>query len=295
MRYFVAVAENLSFSRAARQLHMATSPLSQRVRDLERELGVGLFERDSHTVRLTGHGSALLPIAKDVLGRFDDIPWRLRRESGDQPRTVFLGLPPGLHPRLRERLKEFDERCWPDYEIKRWPGGSAELVAAVQRGELAVAFAHLPVHAEGIEVRRLMSEPLGAVLPAAEFGGRESVSLSELLDHAYVRPASGMVPTYFDQIEVRLSAAGIKKRIDLNTGDYGSISEIVANGSAFGISMLDPESSMQKYRSEATTIIPFSEFSPELETGLVWRSDRTQEGSDLHALAVAAREVFCAT
>ena len=78
LRYFVAVAENLSFSKAARQLHMATSPLSQRVRDLERELGTALFERDSHHVGLTAAGAALLPIAKDVLGRFDDIPWRLR-------------------------------------------------------------------------------------------------------------------------------------------------------------------------------------------------------------------------
>ncbi|MGI8311510.1 LysR family transcriptional regulator [Saccharopolyspora hattusasensis] len=72
LRYFVAVAENLSFSTAARQLHMATSVLSQRVRDLERNLGAVLLEQDSHHVQLTNAGTALLPIAKDVLGRFDD-------------------------------------------------------------------------------------------------------------------------------------------------------------------------------------------------------------------------------
>lgn len=284
LRYFVAVAENLSFSRAARQLHMATSPLSQRVRDLERELGTALFDRDSHTVRLTGSGAALLPIAKDVLGRFDDIPWRLRQESGPEHHTVFAGIPPGLHPRLRDELKELEQRCAPRYELKRWPGGSSDLIGAVQRGELAIALVHLPTHAEGISVREVLREPLGAVLPAAEFGSHESVSLSELVDYSYVRPAHGMVPTYFDQLEVRLSAAGIKKRIDLTTGDYGSSAEIVANESAFAISMLDPDSSMQKYRDESNIVLPFNDFDPVLPTGLIWRADRAKEGGDLHEL-----------
>lgn len=70
LRYFAAVAENPSFSKVARQLHMATSPLSQRMRDLERELGPTMFDRDSHRARLTDAGAALLPTAKDVLGRF---------------------------------------------------------------------------------------------------------------------------------------------------------------------------------------------------------------------------------
>nr|WP_246869210.1 LysR family transcriptional regulator [Saccharopolyspora sp. ASAGF58] len=82
LRYFVAVAENLSFATAARQLHMATSPLSQRVRDLERDVGAVLFERDSHHVQLADAGAAPLPIAKDVLGRFADIPWRLHEAGG---------------------------------------------------------------------------------------------------------------------------------------------------------------------------------------------------------------------
>ncbi|MFD0508420.1 LysR family transcriptional regulator [Streptomyces chiangmaiensis] len=67
LRYFVAVAEELNFSAAARRLHMAASPLSQRIRDLEKELGHRLFERDSHSVTLTPAGEALLPLARDVL------------------------------------------------------------------------------------------------------------------------------------------------------------------------------------------------------------------------------------
>ena len=292
LRYFVAVAERLSFSGAARQLHMATSPLSQRIRDLERELGAVLLERDSHTVRLTESGAALLPLAKDVLRRFDDIPVELRRERREQRSTVYFGLPPGLHPSLRDGLSDLEQRCAARFEIKRWPGSSSELVAAVQRAELGLAFAHLPVHAEGVAVRSLLSEPLGAVLPAGEFAGRRSVALSELVEHTYVRPAAGEVPIYFDQLEVRFAAAGITRRLAPRTGDYGSTSEIVANGGAFGISMLDPESSMQKHRHEGTVVLPFEDFDPAMETGLVWRPDRAEKGADLEELLSAAHSAL---
>ncbi|GAA4864522.1 LysR family transcriptional regulator [Saccharopolyspora rosea] len=292
LRYFVAVAENLSFSKAARQLHMATSPLSQRVRDLERELGTALFERDSHHVGLTDAGAALLPIAKDVLGRFDDIPWRLREAIRPPRRTVYIGIPPGLHSRLREKLKELEELAASECDVKRWPGSSGDLLNAVQRGELTMALVHLPVHAEGIEVQEVMREPLGAVLPAAEFSARTSVALSELVDHTYVSPAPSMLPTYFDQLMVRLRAAGIHKKITLNTGDYGSTSEMVANGSAFSISMLDPASGMGKYHDENVVVLPFEDFHPQLTTGLIWRSDRAEQQPELQEFLDAAQRLL---
>ncbi|MFC7343296.1 LysR family transcriptional regulator [Saccharopolyspora griseoalba] len=292
LRYFVAVAENLSFSGAARKLHMATSPLSQRVRDLERELGTALFERDSHHVALTEAGSALLPIARDVINRFDDIPWRLREAISPHRPVVYLGVPPGLHSDLRERLAEFARACAPTLDLKRWPGGSRELLGGVQRGELAMALVHLPVHAEGIETFELMGEPLGAVLPAAEFAGRRSVSLHELTEFTYVRPAARMLPDYWDELEARLSAAGIHRRTTLDTADYASTSEVVANGEAFAISMLDPKSGMQKLRENDVVVLPIEDFSPILSTGLIWRHDRTQEQPDLQKLIESAKSAL---
>ncbi|MHA6803295.1 LysR family transcriptional regulator [Salinifilum ghardaiensis] len=284
LRYFVAVAENLSFSRAARQLHMATSPLSRRVRDLEHELDVTLFDRDPHHVQLTGAGSALLPLAKDVLSRFDDLPWQLHQQLGAVPRTAYAGVAPGLHPQLREALRTAERSCPAGVELKRWPGSSADLLAAVQRGELAAALVHLPVHAEGIEVREVFREPLGAVVPAAEFGGRSAVRLSELVDHTYVRLPAGMQPTYFEQVQVRLQAAGIHRKITASSGDYGAVGEIVANGSAFSLTFLDPKSDMAKHRGENLAVLPFEDFDPELTTGLIWHRDRAENNSGLREL-----------
>jgi hypothetical protein len=85
LRYFVAVAEELNFSAAARKLHMAASPLSQRIKDLEHELGRRLFDRSTHHVELTEAGAALLPIARDVLDRVGSIRWQL--DQATKPTT----------------------------------------------------------------------------------------------------------------------------------------------------------------------------------------------------------------
>ncbi|MEO7898214.1 MAG: LysR family transcriptional regulator, partial [Pseudolysinimonas sp.] len=122
LRYFVAVAEELNFSAAARRLHMATSPLSQRIKDFEHELGQRLFDRSTHHVALTTAGAALLPMAREVLEQVNSIPWRLREATRPQRSTVFLGMPAGVHPDLRTRVSVLAEQVNERFELKRWPG-----------------------------------------------------------------------------------------------------------------------------------------------------------------------------
>lgn len=292
LRYFVAVAEHLSFTRAARQLHMATSPLSQRIRDLERELGHSLFDRDSHSVQLTRAGYALLPLARESLTKFDELPWQLNDTLRTRRRTQHIGLPPSLNTDLRTKVRQLERQPLGGYSIKRWPGGTEELTRAVQRRELAMALVHLPVHRQGVSVAELLREPLGAVLPAAEFGSRDSVSLHELVDHAYVTPAPTLLSSYFEELEVRLSSAGIHKRIALSSGDYTSSGEIVANGGAFAISMMNQSSGVARYGDESLVVLPFDDFSAALPSGLIWRTDRADEGGDLRSLVREALEFF---
>lgn len=99
LRYFVAVAEELSFGRAADRLLIAGPSLSQQIKALERDLGVRLFERDRRSVSLTSAGAALLPDARALLGRADDLRQRARRLSGSEP--VRLGYVNWLPPSLR--------------------------------------------------------------------------------------------------------------------------------------------------------------------------------------------------
>jgi DNA-binding transcriptional LysR family regulator len=292
LRYFVAVAEELNFSQAARRLHMAASPLSQRIKDLERELGHELFERTTHRVDLTPAGAALLPMARDVLERVNSIPWRLGEAVRPRLETLFIGMPAGVHPLLRERVRLLEDACRGVCELKRWPGTSADLADAVHDGRLAMALARLPVSAPALEIIEVMREVLGAAVPADRFAGRASVTLQELAELSYVVTPNDAIPAYFEEIDARLSAAGVKKRIRVNTADYSGSSELISSGIAFSVTMLSPESPMHLYRLDNVAVLPVEDFQPALATGLLFRSDRAGAGGDLSGVAARAREIF---
>lgn len=209
LRYFFAVAEELNFSAAARKLHMAASPLSQRVKDLEHELGSRLFDRSTHHVSLTPAGTALLPIARDVLERVGSIQWRLDEATKSARVTVFVGMPAGVHPALRERVNLLAEQVGERFDVKRWPGTTTDLVAAVKEGKLALTLARLPVQEAALDTLHVMTERLGAVVPADRFAGRKSVTLAELADLAYMRSPGEIVPAYFEQLDRQLDELGI--------------------------------------------------------------------------------------
>lgn len=291
LRYFVAVAQELNFSTAARKLHMAASPLSRRIKDLENELGHRLFDRDTHHVTLTPAGSALLPIARGVLEQVESIRWRLEEESRPQRATVLLGVPSGIHPDLRARINALVERVSERFEVKRWPGASDRLVDAVREGRLALTLARLPVSDPALEQVPVMSERLGAVVPMDRFAGRESVGLAELADLAYAGSPTAVNNVYFRRLDQQLSDLGIRNRVELGTASFDGISEIISSGLAFSISMLDPRSPMQSFGLDDVTVLPFSDFHPLLETGIFWRRDRAH-GGDLEELIAAVRDIF---
>ncbi|MDX8028622.1 LysR family transcriptional regulator [Lentzea sp. BCCO 10_0856] len=291
LRYFVAVAEELNFSAAARKLHMAASPLSQRVKDLEHELGNQLFDRSTHHVALTEAGAALLPIARDVLDRVGSIKWQLDQATKPARATVFVGMPAGIHPALRERVSLLAERVEERFEVKRWPGTTTDLVAAVKEGKLALTLARLPVQEASLDTLHVMSERLGAVVPADQFKGRESVKLADLTGLAYAKSPEEITPAYFEQLDRQLAELGIKKRIQLSNTGYQGTSEIVSSGLGFSVSMLDEGSAMRGYQLENMAVLPFEDFRAQLDTGLLWRRDRGDSG-DLAEIVRAAREVF---
>lgn len=291
LRYFVAVAEELNFSGAARRLHMAASPLSRRIKDLEAELGQRLFDRDTHHVTLTPAGNALLPIARDVLEQVNSIPWRLQQATRPERRTVLLGVPPGLHLDLRERINALVERVSGRFDVKRWPGGTEELIAAVCEGGLALTLARLPAGDPALEQVLVMSERLGAVVPANRFAGRESVALAELADLAYAASPMAAANAYFRQLDDQLSELHVKKRINVPNATFEGISELVSSGLAFSVSMLDRRSPTQGYGVENVAVLPFADFHARLDTALFWRKDRAL-GGDMEEVAAAAREIF---
>jgi DNA-binding transcriptional LysR family regulator len=187
----------------------------------------------------------------------------LREVSRPGRITMFVGIPPGVHPRLSGLVDTLAGHVSKRCELLRWPGSSRALVIGVREGRLPLALARLPIGDPALDQLPVMSERLAAVVPAA----------------------------YVDQLDREMFELGIKKRIKLTDTGYAGVAQIVSSGMAFYFSILDPDSPMHRYAMENTKVLPFTDFEPRLETVLIWRRDRTCDG-DLDELIEAAREVF---
>ncbi|MEV6172587.1 LysR family transcriptional regulator [Streptomyces sp. NPDC051954] len=153
LRYFVAVAQELNFARAAERLLIAGPSLSQQIKALERDLGVRLFDRDRRSVSLTPAGAALLPHTRALLERADDLQNRARRLSGSEP--VRLGYVNWLPPDLNARTGAVAQ-----VHVDAWVAPSHTQAARVADGSLDLAVCW--VRTEDLEPRGLHARLIGA-------------------------------------------------------------------------------------------------------------------------------------
>ncbi|MEV3855597.1 LysR family transcriptional regulator [Streptomyces sp. NPDC050095] len=165
LSYFVAVAEELHFGRAAERLHIVQSAVSQQIRRLERELGHDLFDRSPRHVRLTGAGERLLPEARSVLAAAD----RARAAVARRP-VLRLGTGTGLGAHL-ERILAAHSALAPDTDVELVDVPADERLTRVREGRLDAAFVRFgaagPDPEAGLRTVPVWSEPLVAVVPAS--------------------------------------------------------------------------------------------------------------------------------
>ena len=179
LRYFVAVAQELNFSRAARRLGMAQSPLSKAISGLESRLGVRLLERTTRQVTLTAAGAALLGEAPRVLAAAETAVARAKRTAHDGPRLVVALKPGGDGGLLQDILAAYQAPGLPVAEVTivSWGGPSA----LVRTGSADVALLRSPFDPDGLEIEELLAEPRVAVLPVGHrLAGRSRLRRADL-------------------------------------------------------------------------------------------------------------------
>lgn len=187
LRAFVAVAEELSFTRAARRLVLAQQALSAQVQQLERRLQVPLFERTTRRVELTDAGALLLPRAREVLAALDagvaDLD-ALRRTTGA---TLRVGLSAtAMVPLTAETMRRFRERH-PEVELLVTNAGLDQPTAGLREGRVDVAFVRRPFVDDGISMVTVLTEERFAVLPQSHpLAGRAWVSPEDLVDEPWI-------------------------------------------------------------------------------------------------------------
>ncbi|MCW2876569.1 MAG: LysR family transcriptional regulator [Sphaerisporangium sp.] len=230
LEYFVAVAEECHFTRAAKRLHVAQSGLSASIRSLERELGAPLFLRSTRQVELTPAGRALLGEARRALSATDAAKDAVAAVQGLLRGTLAIGSLQCLHAVHLPAVLAGFIAAHPGLEISLRQGGSGELIEQVHAGRLDLAFVSRPArYPDDVVVGPLASEPLVlACAPEHPFAARGEVELMELRAEGFVdfHPDWGTR----DLVDDVLAAAGVDRRVSLEVTDVHSLLDLVTFG-----------------------------------------------------------------
>jgi len=191
LRAFIAVAEELSFTRAAERLHMTQPPLSRAIRRLEDDVGVALFERTSRNVALTPAGRALLVHARSALFHVDRGVSAARRAARGEARTLRVGFTGSLANRVVPQAAHHFAEQRPGVTLNLSEATPGELRAGLASGSLDVAVLYTVdprwYEADGFAVERLGTDPGYAVLPADHaLARRPSVALRALASEPWI-------------------------------------------------------------------------------------------------------------
>ncbi|SNS49476.1 transcriptional regulator, LysR family [Streptosporangium subroseum] len=230
LEYFVTVAEECHFTRAAKRLRVAQSGLSASIRSLERELGTPLFLRSTRQVQLTPAGQALLVEARRALSATNAAKDAVAAVRGLLRGSLAIGSLQCLHAvHLPAVLARF-LTAHPGLEIRLRQGGSGELIEQVRAGRLDLAFVSRPPrYPDDVTVAPFASEPLVlACAPEHPLAAREQVKLVELQEERFVDfPPDWGTRDLVDDV---LATAGVERRVALEVTDVHSLLDLVTFG-----------------------------------------------------------------
>jgi DNA-binding transcriptional LysR family regulator len=229
LEYFVTVAEEGQFTKAAARLHIAQPSVSAQIRQLELLLGTQLFHRGSSHVTLTDSGEALLPMARRVMTDVVELVSEVAEVEGLRRGHVGIGATPSLSATLLPVVLGRFHASHPDVSIAVSEQGSTHLLKGLAYGDLDLALAVLPVHAPGTErIVLAIEELVVAIRNDHPLAFRQRIGISDLADIPMVMFRDG-----YDLRTTTLAAfgeAGLTPRIAVEGGEMGSVISLAAEG-----------------------------------------------------------------
>jgi DNA-binding transcriptional LysR family regulator len=232
LEYFVAVAEELSFTRAAERLSMAQSPISEQIRKLERELGVALFHRTTRSVELTPAGRIFYDRAKPVLAGARTAANRARLAGQGRLGRLALGFGGSATYELMPQLLRAYKQRYPDVILDvRSDLLTPVQVAGLLDGTISVGLLRPPVNADELVVEVIREEPLVALLPVTHsLASQVELDLVDLRDEDFISYPSSPPSSVFLAVAAACQHAGFTPRIHQEVADTSSLVALVAAG-----------------------------------------------------------------
>lgn len=287
LRYFVAVAEDQHFSRAAERLGIKQPPLSAQIRLLEKEVGAPLFLRGARSVTLTDAGKLLLHEARTILERLDEaetlVQRYIRGETGTMivgfsGATYFAALVPAI---MRTFLARF-----PDVAVRARQASTAELTDELSEGKVDAAFVRPPIpNQREFRLQTILDEDMVVALPHGHrLEPADAVELSALSNETFTLTSRTISPGYYDAVISAFREAGLSPRIGQEAATIAALPSMVAAG--FGVSILPR--SVSQIQIANVVYRPIIGTRPHAPIALACRRDSCP--ATAHQLIAVARE-----
>lgn len=277
LKYFIEVAEREHMSEAAEHLGIAQSAISRQVTNLEKELGVQLFERKGRNVKLLPIGKVFLIHAKEAIKSIEYAKKQIDEYIDPERGSIKIGFPTSLARSLLPPLLNEFKMNYPDIQFQLRQGTYQFLIDAVKRRELNIAFIG-PVITDDplINGRTLFYEKMYLLIPSQHrLAKRKSIYLTELKEENFVLFPRGYV---FEELVVEAChSVGFEPQVISQGGDLEAVKGMVATG--IGITIL-PESAIGEFKSPYTAKIPISSPNLERSVGLITPKHRKLSPSE---------------
>ncbi len=236
LRYFVAVAEELHFSRAAARLYVAQQAMSKQIRELEESVGTSLLRRTTRSVELTPAGEVFLTAAREALAVLDAGVLASQQEGRRLGGTLRLGFMIGAALELTTPITSAFADRYPGVQVELREYGFSDPTAGLADGSADLALLRLPVQLKDLHFEKLFEEPLMLMLPAGHpLASRPSVSVHEVLDEplAIGRSTDATWRAFWTLAAHRSGAATVVRETSSQTEEL----EVVASGVACAITV----------------------------------------------------------
>jgi DNA-binding transcriptional LysR family regulator len=287
LKYFVAVAEELHFGRAAERLNMCQPPLSQQIKNLEEELGAQLFQRKNKKISLTEAGVAFLQEAREILDKTRYATEKVRGIARGVLGRISLGLVlPAMDTFVPDAIREFRLQN-PMIEIQLLEMGTSAQLTALKAGDIHMGVMRLFQHdTKGLTIEKIVEEPYILAIPSGHrLESLDTIPLSSLDGEPLIFFPRRLHAKLHDRIIECLEAVGCNPIISQEaTTKFASVALVAAG---FGVALV-PEST-QKHMRSGVVYRNVSGDLPMVELSLVWQEQKTLPS--LHNLIATIRNM----
>jgi DNA-binding transcriptional LysR family regulator len=271
LRYFVAVAEDRHFRRAAQRLHVAQPAVSEQIRKLERELGARLLDRTSRSVELTPAGAAFIDDARRILRDVDGAGHVVRRAQAGSRWRLRLGftlhaLPPAIGTVLG-RIRTADAHI----DVDLASGPARTLLTRLRHDQLDAAIVCLPAPTAGLRVATMSVEPLVAVVPSSRATAHLPVSVARVAAGRVLLPARDADPACHDATLAAFHAAGAAPNLVESAAT--TVEQLLLEVLAGAGTALLPASAASRTGLPGLAALPLADVAAHVSMGLVTRDE----------------------